>query len=147
MQRRVSLEELGAFFSRISAEAPLIPAEAAKLTAPVLAEAVKEAYGSHELADLAEATQIERAELGFTPNDPLLRDGSLLRDSIEPAAIGGLAVAGSNEVVAKYSEFGFINARTGRPVPARPAMREGARATVPLAGRIAHGLVRLMFTK
>jgi HK97 gp10 family phage protein len=65
--------------------------------------------------ELAEATQEERARLGFTPNDPLLRSGKL-RDSIEHEQQGLEAVVGSKLDIAAYQEFGT------EKIPARPFM-------------------------
>src|ERR1700744_3802985 len=52
-------------------------------TAKILERYVRAGYGSHSLADLAQATQDDRVAKGYSPNDPLLRDGSLLRDSTQ----------------------------------------------------------------
>lgn len=91
----------------------------------VLAKKTKAQFGSHALAELSEATQADRIAKGFTPNDPLKRDGSMLRDSVEEEAGEGYAAVGSPEPVAGYQEFGYLNARTGRPVPPRPAFKMG----------------------
>lgn len=64
-------------------------------------------------AELAPETQVERARLGFTPNDPLYRTGSLYR-SIEYDIGYREATIGSREKVAAWMEFG-----TSR-VPPRP---------------------------
>lgn len=84
---------------------------------------VKSGYGSHELEDLAPATQADRVRKGYTPNDPLLRDGSLLRDSTERHVGDTFAAVGSSEPVAAYHEFGYVDARTGRSVPPRPVYK------------------------
>lgn len=65
---------------------------------------------------LAAWTQEERVELGFTPNDPLLRDGSHIRDTIsyEVDHVRGRATIGSTSNEALWNELG-----TAR-VPPRP---------------------------
>lgn len=62
---------------------------------------------------LANSTQEERARLGFTPDDPLLRRGDL-RDSIEHETEQFRTVIGSKSEIAAYQEFG-----TSR-IPPRP---------------------------
>lgn len=65
---------------------------------------------------LAQWTQDERVELGFSPNDPLLRDGSHIRDTIsyEVDHVRGVAVIGSPTDEALDNELG-----TSR-IPPRP---------------------------
>lgn len=65
---------------------------------------------------LAAWTQDERTELGFTPNDPLLRDGSHIRDTIsyDVDHVRGVATIGSTADEAMWNELG-----TGR-IPPRP---------------------------
>ncbi len=62
---------------------------------------------------LAAETQAERARLGYTPNDPLLRTGDLAR-SIQFTIEGDTGYVGSDHPVAAYQELG-----TAR-IPARP---------------------------
>jgi len=62
---------------------------------------------------LAAETQAERTRLGYTPNDPLLRDGTLAR-SIQITIEGNTGYVGSDDPVAVYQELG-----TPR-IPARP---------------------------
>jgi len=62
---------------------------------------------------LAAETQAERARLGYTPNDPLLRTGDLAR-SIQFTIEGDTGYVGSDDPVAVYQELG-----TAR-IPARP---------------------------
>ena len=74
---------------------------------------------------LAEATQQERASLGYSPNDPLFR-GGILRSKIEKAvdrhSDGYTAVIGSSAPQARIQELGGVN--SGRPwaddIPPRP---------------------------
>ena len=88
-------------------------------------------YGKHPpLADLADSTQAQRAGIsGITTDEPLFRTGSLLRDHLETRVTriersGNYEHAesgvGTQEIINAYHEHGYINARTGRPVPPRP---------------------------
>lgn len=106
-------------------------------TQDVLLRNVKAMYGNEHLAELAEATQADREAKGYTANDPLLRDGALLRDSLEVDRGPNYVAVGSSEPVAMYHEYGYINARTGKPVPPRAAFREGLRNATPEAIEIA----------
>jgi phage gpG-like protein len=94
-------------------------------TADLLFKKVRGLHGDHVLPDLAPATQQDRVDKGFTPNDPLKRDGRLLRDSVEQEVGPDYAAVGSPELVALYHEFGFHNARTGTDVPPRQVYRLG----------------------
>ena len=89
----------------------------------VLHEHVVDGFGSSKLAPLAQATQDDRVSKGYTPNDPLLRDGSLLRDNVEMMHEGAVGGVGSSEPVQRDHEYGYINARTGTPVPPRPVFK------------------------
>jgi hypothetical protein len=121
-----------ASFSRACAEMaelqPRLLAATAGLSATILKRKAQSIFGSPEyLASLAQATQDERARLGYAPNEPLLRDGTLLRASVEgkSASTGEQAIAGtgSKEPIMGYHEHGYVNARTGRPVPPRPVFK------------------------
>lgn len=88
--------------------------------------------GFPEWAPLKRTTIAERIRLGYTPNDPLLRDGTL-RTSIVRETHGLEAVIGSKLPVAAYQEFG-----TSR-IPPRPylgpAALENKDEILRLAGR------------
>jgi phage gpG-like protein len=64
-------------------------------------------YEYPEWPQLADATQEERARLGYPANEPLLRDGTL-RESIDYTIIkpGELAEVGSNLDIAVFQELG-----------------------------------------
>lgn len=89
----------------------------------VLARETRAAYGKHDLAELAQATQDERVRLGYAPDDPLLRDGSLLRDSVEEETTANESRVGTSEPIAAYHEFGYMNVRARKAVPPRSAFR------------------------
>lgn len=101
-------------------QAALVSDELAEAASFVLARNIMDMHGSNELQDLAPSTQTERVRLGYEPNEPLFRDGSLLRDNVERHAFPGMAAAGSAEPVAAYQEYG-----TSRGIPPRPAFLIG----------------------
>ncbi len=120
------LEQFSTFLERgvvLQIAALAVTAEAASV---LMEEKIKAVYGDEtKLAPLAPATQEERANLGYSTDEPLLRTGELLRDSVHHEAAGPLAVAGSDEPIAAYQEYGFYNHRTGNMVPPRPAFKIG----------------------
>ena len=129
-------DPLGGLIERLQAAAAAVgavPEEAAALTAPLLKLNVQDIMGTSALLDLAPSTQAERVRLGYTPNDPLVRRGDL-RDSIESAAVGPVAVAGTNNPIAEYQEFGTST------IPPRPAFAMGLQETTFEAVEIAHEL-------
>lgn len=119
-------EGLGAFAEFIERR-PLVMIPTGALvvgeTARILVREVKKGYGDHLLPELAQATQDDRVAKGFTPNDPLLRDGKLLRDSTEMRIGPDFAAAGTSEPVAGYQEFGYFNVRAKKYVVARPVYK------------------------
>lgn len=56
--------------------------------------------------ELAESTKDERVKLGFTENDPLLRDGSKIKDTIEYTVGDKEAEVGTNSQEAEWAELG-----------------------------------------
>jgi hypothetical protein len=68
-----------------------------------------------EWPELTDETQEERARLGFTENDPLLRSGAQ-RDSIRHETAGLEGAVGSTDEKMVYSEFGTATE------PARPVL-------------------------
>jgi hypothetical protein len=123
-----AFEKFTRFLEKQTAIAELPFVAGAEASSHVIYRNVRKVFGDNtKLADLAQATQDERTALGFTPNDPLKRDGTLLLASVKRFHEGLEAGAGSNEPIMLYSETGFVNARTGRPVPPRPAFEVGMR--------------------
>lgn len=105
----------------------------------ILHDKVLETFGdATKLATLAPATQEDRLQQGYSPNDPLYRDGTLLRDAVEREHEGATAGVGSAEPIQRDHEFGYINARTGNPVPPRPvfkiAMQESREKVLAIVG-------------
>jgi hypothetical protein len=93
---------------------------AASVASHILYEHVVGVFGdATKLEDLAPSTQEERARLGYTANDPLLRTGEKLRDTVERLHEHLIAGVGSPDPVQAYHEFGYVS-RGGTPVPARP---------------------------
>lgn len=114
-------------FAAFMAERALlyIPTKAVGLAAvaEVLERKTRSMFGSKVLADLAPSTKRQRLQLGFTPNDPLKRDGSLLRDSVQKRVGPDFAAVGSSEPVMFYHEYGYYNVRAKKRVPPRPVFR------------------------
>ena len=109
--------------------------------ATALKSSTRSSYGDQSLPDLSEATQADRVAKGYSPNQPLYRDGALLRDSVEEMVGPGFAAVGSSQPVAVYQEFGFVNARTGKAVPPRPAFRLGFEKAAARIMAIAEDLI------
>jgi phage gpG-like protein len=119
----------------------------ARLSLVALKKNVRWMYGQRgKLKNLAASTQADRVRKGYTPNNPLLRDGRLLRDKVQGhvdstvKTSNGIdqisAGVGSHEVINAYHEHGYVNARTGKSVPPRPVFRLGAEMTEPEVARI-----------
>jgi hypothetical protein len=106
-----------------------IPTEAVMVAAEAEAKA---AIGTYAFGwpQLAESTQDERVAKGYSPNDPLLREGNL-RDSIEHQVEatfeGAEGVLGSGEKTALWAELG-----TSRGEPPRPFLSEALMRSAPL---------------
>ena len=138
MAQRLTLDEMVAKFERMEAEAAGITLEAARITAPVLAESIRTTIGDlNELAPLADSTIAQKAQMGYDqPEAPLIATGEL-RDSVTFAAVGSMATAGSDEMKAKWHEYGSSIGR----YPPRPAFRIGLNKALPFARLIAKGVV------
>ncbi len=128
-------EGMGAFADFLGAQAkvhPEIIGIASEAAAGMMHGTAKKVFGDvHKLAELADSTQQERAALGYSANEPLLRTGELLRDSVEEFATPGIAAIGSSEPVMMYHEYGYINHRSGNPVPPRPVFKITLEESLP----------------
>lgn len=93
-------------------------------------------------AELADSTKADRVAGGFTENDPLLRDGKLLRDSIEhETSLAELeTVIGSKEPVMLYQEVG-TSRMPPRPVLGPAALRHIKAIQTLIAGAVLAGFV------
>jgi hypothetical protein len=124
-----SFDGLGAFeaaLARMAVEQHVVLSETVGIAAHITHRHVTETFGDQsKLAALSPFTQADRESMGYTPADPLLRDGSLLRDHVEIEHHDLEAGVGSAEPVQLYSEMGFVNHRTGRSVPPRPVFKIG----------------------
>lgn len=118
------LGELAEFLEKSAVIAEEAIAAVAAGSAALLHQRAVATFGDKtKLAPLAQSTQDERTALGYTPDEPLLRDGKLLRDSVEQAHSRTMAAIGSDEPIMAYHEYGYINARTGTSVPPRPVFQ------------------------
>jgi phage gpG-like protein len=111
---------------------------ALEMMARYIASECRRVIGSYELGweQLAAATQAERERLGYPPNEPLLREGTL-RDSIgfEIVKPGELAIVGSNSDIAVYQELGTST------IPARSFLAATAAQKGEAAAQIAGAIV------
>ena len=115
--------------------------EAAETGSEMLFEGAFSLYGNDPpLATLAPYTQAERVRLGYTPNNPLLRTGGLLRSKVRrahtPAVQEGnkhvaTAAVGSPEKINLFHEMGSVNVRFHTRNPPRPVFLMTARLTGP----------------
>lgn len=127
-----SLESFARFLAERAAEMPLGMVEVTAGSANVLERRAKAIFGDNtKLADLAESTQDERVRLGYAANEPLKRDGTLLRDTVEKFSDLEVAGIGSYEEIQAFHEFGYLNWRTGNPVPPRPVFRIALEESLP----------------
>lgn len=135
MKRLSSLADLADHLDATAFKVGVAPFETAKITAPVLAQSVKDVFGHDPpLATLAESTQIERANLGYSPNEPLVRTGET-RESVESIAVFNLAATGSTDPLARCAEDGSPNR------PPRPVFLIGGRLALPVVYRIFRAIV------
>jgi hypothetical protein len=90
----------------------------------LIEDRAKEVIGTYifNWPQLAESTQAQRVELGFSANEPLLRTGKL-RDSIGHVVEGNVGYVGTNDPVAKYHEYGTSK------IPPRPFLAGALAAT------------------
>lgn len=115
---------IGGFASAIPSTIDMATQHASK----IVKEKVDAIYGdASELAVLSDYTQVDRAAKGYSQNNPLFRDGELLKDSVRIERVEpGMVIIGSDEPVHLYHELGYMNARTGNPVPPRPVFHIAA---------------------
>lgn len=90
-------------------------------------------------AELAESTKEERARLGYSENDPLLRTGDL-RDSIEHEVAELEAVIGTGSDIAEYHEFG-TSKMPPRPFMGPALVRNHDTIIDELGGAVVRGMI------
>lgn len=130
-----SLAQFAHFLEARAAEVVPVGKLAMGAAVDILERETKKEFGDQiGLAELAQSTQDERTAKGYTPNDPLLRDGKLLRDSVEREVTDEYIGVGTSEPIAAYHEFGYFNKRAQRVVPPRPVFKIGLiNAAAPIA--------------
>jgi phage gpG-like protein len=137
-----SLAELGRHLVECAGRSEVAHVAAVRLSADVLHKRATKIYGdATKLEHLAAATQADRAAKGYSPNDPLLRTGELLRDSLEKSVEGSWAGVGSAEPVHLYHEQGYFNVRAGHAVPPRPVFKIALQESAPDIDAIAQDAV------
>jgi hypothetical protein len=105
-----SLTSFAAFATGLAVEIDKAQRHAIEKAAVMIETEAKRVIGQYadgyDWPQLADATQEERARLGFPPNEPLLRTGEM-RDSIEHTIISSReAEVGSDSDIAVYQELG-----------------------------------------
>lgn len=121
-----SLGEFLMYFERKLALQKSKEVKALELSAKLLQTAAKEKFGVYQAAigdyprwaPLDQSTREQRVRLGYSADEPLYRDGSLLKDSIQKTVdpIKMEAVVGSTEQVMVYQEMGTAT------IPPRPVL-------------------------
>ena len=122
--REISFAEFAALFAELTVGADHLQREALEVGAKVIEKEAKRVIGTYDYGwpELAESTQDERASLGYEPDEPLLRDGTL-RESIEHKVVSAHeAQIGSDLDVAVYQELGTST------IPPRPFLSGAAAA-------------------
>jgi hypothetical protein len=140
------LNDLALLFERlVVVEVPVWSAAVEAISIEVF-NRVEAVYGDRsKLTDLTAMTQQDRTDLGFTPNDPLLRDGTLLKDAVEREHLGMEAVIGTPEIVELYHDRGYIDARNGVSVVPRPVFPIGLADADKQIEITLHEAVELLF--
>ena len=143
------LGELSVLIESWVAQLPVAVSEGTDLAAKAVHKRVTDTYGdASKLAPLEQSTQDERVALGYTPNDPLLRTGELLRDSVRIERPGvDTAIIGSSEPIAVYHEHGYANIRAGKMVQPRPVFRIAAAESAPIIEELAHETAVALFSE
>ena len=136
----MNLTELIGKLERIaSEEIPEAKRAALAVSGDIVQEKAKDLIGHYsdfpEWPQLAESTQEERARLGWTPNDPLLRSGEL-RESITHETIhDNMEVIGSTSEIMVCQEFGT------KTIPPRPVLGPASILTGEEVSKIARKAV------
>lgn len=126
------------FAAKLQRAAARIKTELPNPTAAIMsqvAETAKEAVGTYTFGwpQLAEFTQESRVALGFSPNDPLLRTGSLqasINFMAMPTAAGAEGLVYSGETTALWAEMG-----TSRGEPPRSFLFGALWRSVPVIAK------------
>jgi hypothetical protein len=113
VRRFTSFGQMSRFLAERAVELPHAQKQGLEKAACLIEEEARAVVGHYQEAagpfpawdPLAESTQEERQRLGFTPNDPLLRTGSL-RDSIDHKVEDDKALIGSADPRMKWLELG-----------------------------------------
>jgi hypothetical protein len=118
---------------------PLMEFVSAEESGVAVKDIVDKIYGdTSKLDSLSESTQDDREALGYAANEPLLRTGELLKDSvrIEHPTPDTVSIV-SDEPIHMYHEYGYYNVRANTFVPPRPVFRIAAAESYPVIEAIA----------
>jgi hypothetical protein len=144
------LHSLGEMAAELAMRVPLIAVElhhGLEKIVERIEKTAKAEFGHYQPAtgpfpqwpELADATQEERARLGFTENDPLLRTGAR-RDSIEHKVDGLEGLVGSTDEKMPFSEFGTAT-EPARPVLGPAAFRNRSAIEKLVGAAVVSGLI------
>jgi hypothetical protein len=121
-----SIGEFAASLAGFEAGYLLWEHEALEHAGKIVEEEAKRVIGTYDYGwpELAESTQMQREHLGYSANEPLLRDGTHIRDTIEHTVVDleHACYVGTNSKIAVYQELG-----TSR-IPPRSFLAGAARA-------------------
>jgi hypothetical protein len=141
-----------AHLTRLAAEIGAAEFRGMDAGAAVIEHAAKAAIGTYQREnlgqnapweELAERTKAERVSLGFTENDPGLRDGEM-RDSISRTVRLPEAAVGSNDDKLEWFELGTAH-QPARSVLSLAAHREGEKAAGLVGAHVAWTVAGLPF--
>jgi hypothetical protein len=133
-------------FMRLAVEEPIIVDAAMGVVAEIVKKNVKALYGdASRLEALADSTQAHRVQMGYSANDPLLLDGTLLRDQVYSTHIGSVAEVGTPEIINAYHELGYVDAKGGVSVPPRPVFKYGVADSEKEIGVLFEGVGEIVF--
>lgn len=139
-----SCAEFARYLTRLAANGAAVEHRAAKAAGKLIQAEAQHRIGEYQdgigpfnaWSNLAEATVQDRLSKGYTPDDPLLREGDL-RASIAVTAQAETVVVGSPSEIALYQDVGTDT------IPPRPFMGPAAIASKQaVAEEIAHHLLK-----
>lgn len=118
-----SLLSFAKFTEMRSVEANPILSSAVGAAATGIYNKTQEIFGNRDkLRSLTPYTQAERTQKGYSPNEPLVRDGTL-KKSIEVMHEGLVAGVGSPDPRMQWHELGYVSIKFNKSVPPRPVLR------------------------
>lgn len=136
MREFTSFAQFGRHLAAVAAQGEAVSERITKVGADVIKDDAQWRIGAYQdavgpfnaWAPLAHSTVMDRIRQGYTPFDPLLRNGDM-RDSITVTASGQTAVVGSPSDIALWQEQGTEH------IPPRPFLGPAGAVAGPKIGR------------